>query len=558
MKSELGAFAGRKDFSLTRVGERDEMMEILKNMNQDIFAGFVRHSFFAVVLGFLGLLAVPLQAQTALQSAVPVTGLSGIKGSKTYFMISVPAGQTRLDIQLSAAGGTGDCDLYVKQGTQPTLTSWTYRPYRPDSNETVTVTNPVAGDWFILLNGYTAYSGLTLVATVTGSGGTVAVPTLSPGSGTYAAEVLVSMATGTTGAMIRFTTDGSDPTELSTVYSAPLMLSATTTVKARGYKSGLTPSGVATGMYTVTPGNAGDLVNGVEKTNLSGALNSEAFYKIFVPAGQTSLVIRISTTNGAGDCDLYVKQGAQPTLGSFDYRPYLDGSNETVTVTNPAAGDWYVMLQGYVAFDGVTLSATYSGSANLLPDLVPVTTGLNAYTSTESFTAGACDAVEGLVATGRRRLLRFTTETRNIGQADLVLRSPVNNPLFTYAPCHGHYHFNNFALYRLLNAAGQSVAVGQKVGFCLEDVTRWNPAANSRPQYNCDYQGIQVGWSDIYGGNLPGQWIDITGLAAGTYVLEITMDTANQIAESNEANNQTKVQVVIRAKDGRVTSTPLP
>ena len=206
----------------------------------------------------------------------------------------------------------------------------------------------------------------------------------------------------------------------------------------------------------------------------------------------------------------------------------------------------------------MNLVAAYSDSDLGLPDLVPVTSSLNAYTKTETFTAGACDALEGLVATGTRRLLRFTTETRNIGTTDLVLRSPVNNPLFTYAPCHGHYHFNNFAAYRLLNAAGQQVAVGQKVGFCLEDVSRWNSAANSQPQYNCDYQGIQAGWSDIYGGNLPGQWVDITGLAAGTYILEIQLDTANQIAEANEANNVARVKVAIKSSNGRVPSQPVP
>lgn len=518
-----------------------------------------RNSLFASLLALASFLVPMAGAQTSLQSGVAVTGLFGAQSTKTYFKINVPAAQTRLEIRLSGPAGSGDCDLYVKFGVQPTLSSWDYRPYRSDSNETVTVNNPAAGDWFIMLNGYTAFSSLSLVATITGPTGTaVAAPTFSPGSGTYTGEVIVSLATATTGAMIRYTTDGSDPTDLSQVYSAPLMISSSVTVKARGFMSGLTTSGVATAAYTIVPSGALALESGVAKTGLSGTVNSQAFYKIFVPAGQTSLVIRITGATNSGDCDLYVKQGAQPTLSTFDYRPYLSGANETVSVSSPIAGDWYIMLHGYTAYSGVTLVATFSASIDALPDLVPVTSSLNARTSTETFTAGACDALEGLVATGKRRLLRFTTETRNIGASDLVLRSPVNNPLFTYAPCHGHYHFNNFAEYRLLNTAGQQVAVGQKVGFCLEDVSRWNPAANSQPQYNCDYQGIQAGWSDIYGGNLPGQWIDITGLAAGTYILEINFDTANRIAEANETNNLARVQVTIRTKDGQVTSSPLP
>ena len=544
--------------ALTREIDLHVMLAILTTMKRNPSSLFSRIAVFTAILAFSSLLGAHALAQTVLQSGAPLTGLAGAKSAKTYYKITVPAAQTRLDIQLSGPAGSGDCDLYVKFGAQPTLTTWDYRPYRSDSNESVAVNNPAAGDWFIMLNGYSAYSGLTLVATITGGTGTVAVPTFSPGSGTYAGEVIVSLATATAGAMVRFTTDGSDPTDLSQVYSAPLMLSSSVTVKARGFKSGLTTSGVATAIYTIVPSGALPLENGVAKTNLSGAVNSQTFYKIFVPAGQTSLIIRITGASNSGDCDLYVKQGAQPTLSTFDFRPYLSGANETVSVGSPVAGDWYVMLNGYTAYSGVSLVATYSASATALPDLVPVTNSLNARTTTETFTAGACDALEGLVATGTRRLLRFTTETRNVGTSDLVLRSPVNNPLFTYAPCHGHYHFNNFAEYRLLNAAGVQVATGQKVGFCLEDVSRWNSAANSQPQYNCDYQGIQAGWSDIYGYNLPGQWIDITGLPAGTYVLEISFDTANRIAESDETNNTARVQVVIKAGNGRVTSTPLP
>ena len=66
-------------------------------------------------------------------------------------------------------------------------------------------------------------------------------------------------------------------------------------------------------------------------------------------------------SGAAGDADLYVKRGAPPTLTAYDYRPYLTGNNETVTVTNPVAGDWYISLNGYAAYSGVSLNATYSG-----------------------------------------------------------------------------------------------------------------------------------------------------------------------------------------------------
>jgi subtilase family serine protease len=57
---------------------------------------------------------------------------------------------------------------------------------------------------------------------------------------------------------------------------------------------------------------------------------------------------------------------------------------------------------------------------------------------------------------------------------------------------------------------------------------------------------------------LPGQWIDITGVAAGTYILEIRLDTANRIDEANESNNLGRAEVVIGASNGSVTSRVLP
>jgi hypothetical protein len=51
------------------------------------------------------------------------------------------------------------------------------------------------------------------------------------------------------GATIHYTMDGNDPTEASATYAGPLTLTKDTTLKARGYKSGLTPSDIASAEY---------------------------------------------------------------------------------------------------------------------------------------------------------------------------------------------------------------------------------------------------------------------------------------------------------------------
>ncbi len=104
-----------------------------------------------------------------------------------------------------------------------------------------------------------------------------------------------------------------------------------------------------------TGGTGGGTVLNV--TNISGATGSWHYYTVNVPAGATNLKIAIS--GGSGDCDLYVKFGSQPTLSSYDYRPYLYGNNESVTVTTPQAGTYYIGLNGYQTYSGVTLTASY-------------------------------------------------------------------------------------------------------------------------------------------------------------------------------------------------------
>jgi hypothetical protein len=101
------------------------------------------------------------------------------------------------------------------------------------------------------------------------------------------------------------------------------------------------------------------LVNGASISALAGTMESVKFYKIIVPSGATEL--RVTTTGGTGDCDVYVKAGAMPTTSLYDDRGYENGNDEDVHFTSPASGEWYIVIHGYKEYSGVTLSATYSG-----------------------------------------------------------------------------------------------------------------------------------------------------------------------------------------------------
>ena len=75
-----------------------------------------------------------------------------------------------------------------------------------------------------------------------------ATPTFSPAAGTYSSTQTVTISTATSGASIRYTTDGSTPSETAgTLYSSPVTVSATTTLKAIAYESGMIDSSIRFG-----------------------------------------------------------------------------------------------------------------------------------------------------------------------------------------------------------------------------------------------------------------------------------------------------------------------
>ncbi|HEX9984328.1 MAG TPA: M4 family metallopeptidase [Thermoanaerobaculia bacterium] len=123
-------------------------------------------------------------------------------------------------------------------------------------------------------------------------------------------------------------------------------------------------------------GGTTTLTNGVAVTSVTASTGSWKHYKIAVPTGQTKL--EIVQSGGTGDADLYVKRGAQPTSSVYDYRPYLNGNNETVTVTNPVAGDWYISIYAYSTFSGLSIKATYSTATTTCTQVTGTLSGTGA------------------------------------------------------------------------------------------------------------------------------------------------------------------------------------
>jgi formylglycine-generating enzyme len=90
--------------------------------------------------------------------------------------------------------------------------------------------------------------------------GYCAAPIFSPIGGAYTSAQCVTISCSTIGASIRYTTNGSDPVPSSTLYTIPILVSVTTTVKARAFKNGMTASVVKSELYTIQASPSGDFV----------------------------------------------------------------------------------------------------------------------------------------------------------------------------------------------------------------------------------------------------------------------------------------------------------
>ena len=148
-------------------------------------------------------------------------------------------------------------------------------------------------------------------------------PTFSPAAMAFLTDSLdVTLTCATAGATIRYTLDGSEPTSSSTVYSGPITITATTTIKAKAFKSGYVASDTVSATYTIAEQAA------------APTSTSTAGYR-------TTFVDLASTVPGA--VIRYTVDGSDPTEQSQIYDGSIDVTNRTGATTIKAR----VYAEGY-------------------------------------------------------------------------------------------------------------------------------------------------------------------------------------------------------------------
>jgi alpha-tubulin suppressor-like RCC1 family protein len=246
-----------------------------------------------------------------------------------------------------ASTTTGVTIRYTTNGTTPTGSSPAYTA--PISVAQTTTLKAIA-----FKTGWANSAMATGVFTLQ-----VVAPTMSPVAGTYNVTQSVVLSTTTSGATIRYTTDGSTPTAMSTLYSTPISVTQTTTIKAIGLKTGWSNSTVASAVYTlqvVTPTMSP--VAGTYNANQSVALSTTTsgatiryttngspptsmspLYSTPISVTQTTTINAIALKTGWSDSTvataLYTLQVATPTFspGGGTY-----STAQTVTIATTTAG----------------------------------------------------------------------------------------------------------------------------------------------------------------------------------------------------------------------------
>ncbi|MCE0556827.1 PKD domain-containing protein [Motilimonas sp. E26] len=107
------------------------------------------------------------------------------------------------------------------------------------------------------------------------------------------------------------------------------------------------------------------LINNQAKTNLSGLKGQD---QVFTFTNEMVSQLSITTQGGSGDVDLLVKFGAVPAGADADCRPYKNGNNESCDIANAKVGTYYIVLNGYDNYSGVSLKVVASqGGSNQPP-----------------------------------------------------------------------------------------------------------------------------------------------------------------------------------------------
>jgi len=217
-----------------------------------------------------------------------------------YYQLSVGT-TTDLLVMVNQTSTTGDVDLYIKYNQIPTMWNYDFRDTSLLQNFAVTINEPTSGTWYLGAYGFQA-----------------------------------------TNYSIKAITFIQCPNQCSQHGSCI----GTDCSCNSGFS----------GSFCQNMDSA--MANGVKYNGFVGDNAWNYFH--FTPTSDSNMVISVNQTGDVGDCDLYVKQGASPSLFNYDYRDIGLFSSYQLVIPNPGTQTWYMGLFGYRACT-YSIAVTISG-----------------------------------------------------------------------------------------------------------------------------------------------------------------------------------------------------
>lgn len=301
-----------------------------------------------------------------LSNGIEISGLSGAKDSKLFFKIEIPRDQKNL--MIDTWGGTGDVNIYVRYSDMPDSSNYDEKCDIPGNDENIYIKEPKAGVWYIVLNSYENFSEVSVKAeyntlncnyTISSAGETF---NASGGNGTLYINTgdncLWKAITYNTWIQINPDTEATVNSELN----YKILPNESNNIRAGNIK--IADQWITVVQVGKVQAEPDKLTNG-SVTPVSETQGDIAYYQIYVPDGQKSLVIEIS-----GGADLYLRSGELPTQRIYDFHKPESGNgnqenNKSVTVENPRQGIWYIMLYAYESSSDISLKAQFAEQLDL-------------------------------------------------------------------------------------------------------------------------------------------------------------------------------------------------
>lgn len=249
--------------------------------------------------------------------------------------------------------------FYTTDGSTPTAQSTKYTaPINITTNNTV-------------LKAIAVYSGQqSTVSSFTYTISGITAPTANPAAGTYTTAQTVGLSSSIVGARIYYTTDETDPTVSSNLYSAPISVNQSMTIKAKAYVNGVFGP-LATFSYVIQTADAtpvADVASGIYNTPKTIKLSSvpEAkIYYVMTTDGSEPAVPTDQNSEFTAETQILVAAGqlvrikAVAKIGANPYSTEANFSYEVLvapTITPPADQN------GYNAPILVTMNSVNTGS----------------------------------------------------------------------------------------------------------------------------------------------------------------------------------------------------